>query len=61
MRWPRHQGSETFWKEVTVGWKDVEEERFELEPEVCGRVCAVFSKVGQRYLLRICEENNEHF
>lgn len=61
MQWPRHQGNEASWKEVTMGWKGVEVDRFELEPEVRGDFSAVFSKVGQGYLLRIWEENNEHF
>ena len=47
MQWPRHQGNEASWKEVTMGWKGVEVDRFELEPEVRGDFSAVFSKVGQ--------------
>lgn len=36
-------------EQITEGWKAAEEQRFELEPKVCGGFRTVVSKVGNKY------------
>lgn len=36
-------------EEIPEGWRGAEEERFKLQPEVCGGLGAMVSKVGDEY------------